>query len=315
MRKTVKKNKIIPAVYLLLIVFLTQAQTQTNKGFSLTVEPVFQYRKSTIGEYVFFEEESEVKLLSDLQWSLDRILLAGFSLAYEKNRFTSSCTALFGFPGSAGTMTDSDFYTSSPEPTLFSSHEAVITSLLDVFISTGYTIVQDEKVAINCFAAAHYNETGASSYDGYLINRLYTVPVVQNFTGQIISYTQYLLFAWIGSEWRIQPAEPFVVTLSMAYSPFCYAKGWDIHHLRKVEFLDSMKSFYSFKGGVKAALFFTKALSMNIGVEGIFLPLIKGVTGTKQEGGNAFFEQTGYLGGTSLSEARFTASVSYKFSR
>ena len=54
---------------------------------------------------------------------------------------------------------------------------------------------------------------------------------------------------------------------------------------------------------------------MNVGGEGVFLPLIKGVTGTKQEGGNAFFEQSGYLGGTSLSEARFTASLSYVFGR
>ena len=118
-----------------------------------------------------------------------------------------------------------------------------------------------------------------------------------------------------GSDWRIQPPGPFVITASMAFSPFCFAKGWDIHHLRKVEFLDSMKSFYAFKGGVKAAINFTKSLSMNVGVEGVYLPLIKGVTGTKQEGGNAFFEQSGYLGGTSLSEARFTASLSYVFGR
>jgi len=309
----VKKNKVLLLIILSVIVFYVSAQD--NKGFSLTVEPVFQYRKSTIGEYVFFEEFSGVKLLSDLQWSLDRILLAGFSVAYSKNGFTSSCTALYGFPGAAGTITDSDFYTSSPEPTLFSSHDAVITGLLDVFIAAGYDFVQDEKVTINCFTGVQYNETGASSYDGYLINRLYTVPVVQNFTGQIISYTQYLLFVWIGSDWRIHLPGPFVITASMAYSPFCFAKGWDIHHLRKVEFLDSMKSFYALKGGVKAALNFTKALSMNIGVEGVFLPLIKGVTGTKQEGGKAFFEQSGYLGGTSLSEARFTASLSYVFGR
>lgn len=288
---------------------------QEAESFSFEVQPIFQYRKSTIGEYVFTKEWDGTALLSDLQWTLSHIFLGGAGLSFEKDRFNASLSVLYGFPGPAGSMTDSDFYTSSPSPSLFSSHDASITALLDVDVSAGFDVVKAEKVTIECFASVQYNETGATSYNGYQVNYLYTVPVVQDFSGQIISYTQYLLFSWIGSVWKIKPVNPLLFTFSMAYSPFCAAKGWDIHHLRHIEFLDSMKSFYALKGGISMSLYVTKALSISIGTEGVYLPVIKGITGLKEEGGNAFFEQNGYLGGTSLLEARFSASVSYNFTK
>lgn len=307
---TPKIRLVITFLFLLCSAFL---YADTGNGFSLEVRPVFQFRDSSIGEYVYIAHEESPTLLSDIQWSLDHYLLSGAFVSYRQERFSSSITALFGIPGSAGRMTDADFYTSSPEPTLFSSHDASIISLFDVSVSAGYDFVQDEKVRIECFTSLQYNETHASSYDGYLINNYGSTPVVQNFTGQIISYTQYLLFAWLGSNWYVTPSDSLTITLSMAYSPFCFAKGWDIHHLRDIEFLDSMKSFYALKGGISLAFFLTKKLSLNAGVEGVFLPKVLGLTGAKAKGDSSFFEQPGYLGGTSLSEARFSVSVCYTF--
>lgn len=309
------KRKITISILCMLLVYGTFLSAQETKSFSIEVQPIFQYRKSTIGEYVFIHGWEDISLLSDLQWKLSHIFLAGAGLNFSKDRFNASLSVLSGFPGAAGSMTDSDFYTSSPSPSLFSSHDASITALLDVCVSAGFDVVQAEKVTIQCFASVQYNETGATSYDGYQVNYLHTIPVVQDFTGQIISYTQYLLFSWIGSKWKIQPAQPLLITFSMAYAPFSIAKGWDIHHLRRLEFLDSMKSFYALKGGISITLSITKALSLSVGTEGLYLPLVKGITGVKEEGGNAFFEQNGYLGGTSLSEARFSASVSYTFAK
>ncbi len=283
--------------------------------FSLEIQPLFQYRKTTIGEYVFTKEGETTTLLSDLNWSLQNIYLAGSAVSYSKNRFTAHLSVLLGIPSVSGTMSDSDFYTSSPEPSLFSYHDASIKALLDVNLNAGYEFVNDEKVSITGYTGFQYNETGATSYNGYFINYLYEIPVIQRMSGQMISYTQYLLFTWLGSVWKIRPSDSVLVTFSAAYSPFCFAKGWDIHHLRSVEFLDSMMSFYALKGGISLSLFVTKCLSLGIGVEGLYLPLCIGVTGMKEENGNAFFEQSGYAGGTRLSEARFSASVQYKFSK
>lgn len=297
------------------IVFYLQGQD--SKGFSFTIEPVFQYRKSTIGEYVFIDNSSSTKtLLSDLQWNLKHIFLTGAALSFEINSFNSSLTALFGFPGSTGIMTDSDFYTNSLDPTLYSAHEAVIDTLIDVSITAGYTIIQKEKIKLNLFTSCQYNKTSATGYNGFQIDNRGSDPIKYDFDGiSVISYTQYLFFAWIGTQFVFQPLKPLVFTLTASYAPYCYAKGLDTHYLTEKQYLDTMQSFFALKGGFTTAFYITNSMSIKAGIEGLFLPVIQGPTGAKGKGEAAFVNQSGYLGGTSLSEVRFSASVVYAFSR
>ncbi len=306
-------KKIVFFVVCIFVISAIPLVSQESSSFSCGFQPMFQYRKTRIGEYVFTKLGKSTALLSDLQWKLSHVFLAGGSLQISKNKYTASLCGLAAFPGKSGSMTDADFYTDDPLPSLFSSHSSSITRLLDFCATLAYEPIQAEKISIQCFTSLQYAETSASAYGGYQINNLNQKTAY--FSGKVISYTQYLLFAWLGSHWKVYPIKPLCINFSMAYAPYCFAKGWDVHHLRSIEFLDRMNAFYALKGGISLSLSTTKALSLGIGTEGLFLPVVKGVTGSKNEGELVFLEKTHVLGGTSISEARFYAALSYIFTK
>lgn len=305
----INKNKGVTIFLFLFVSFFSYALD--TPSFSLQIEPLFQYRKTSIGEYVFFDKSESITLLSELHWDLNSLFLFGSRINFFRNGFTSSASFLCDLPSMDGVMTDADYYTDSTDPTIFSVSTAYLQSLCDVYVSAGYDVVQDDRVTINLFGAFQYCETSLTSYDGYIIDYSSATPTSWNVEGQAISYTQYLLFVWMGSVWTARIAKPLQVRFSMEYSPFCYARGWDIHHFRSVEFLDTMKAYLSFRGGIDLSFFFTKQFFLTLGASGTFLPTMVGETSTKEEGGAAFFQENGYYGGTSLQEARFTLSLSY----
>lgn len=286
------KRLFITFVFLLSAIFfnnISQAQAQVDSfhedgSWHLSIEPLYGIRYGTLGEYVYYSDNSN-DILSYLEWDIKPLTFAGIKLEGGWKGINLKASVNFFVPSACGRMADSDFlqdyYTDNGNrsvKTNYSEHENHLDAGIAFNIELSTKFYPSSKFSIAPVIGLDYQylslyaENGTAWYGTNSFNAWDDVNnrTVTKFSGRVIEYKRYELYTWLGVATEFKPFQKLYFGLSLFISPYTHIEGIDSHLLRSIYFFEIMEDCFTvFKGALSANYVLNKYVTFRCEFSGI----------------------------------------------
>ena len=274
-----KKKSLVLIFSFLLFHFFAQASSSSVNPFSFDLGGYFTATVGHQGEYVY-EPLSHDRLLSYLEWDEKPVFSVGLIGGIEYNGFQIHVEADISFPGTSGTVTDSDYMNVSEFPNCTDSIAAIKTkyseslctsnSLFSIQFQLAYEFNLNQVLSLTPFLGYDYQYSDLSAWglDGYYYDESYTesngyfgwyytsghnTRVFYSKQTETLNLMRHYHVTWVGLTASFNLSKYFSLDASAGISPFVAVKSLDSHILRKTAFYDDLYSWL--RGGkISAAL-------------------------------------------------------------
>jgi outer membrane protease len=228
---------------------IAQQAADTNWTFSTGTGPELLY--GTAYEYVYDGSNK----LSELDWDIKPLFSIGSTARAKIGNVELGIALSAGFPGRAGSMTDSDWmnvgYANSDLKTNYSVSEAVAEHMTDLRLSLGYEYAISRVFGIKPFMGYRLIDLAWNAKGGWLQYadnianpsppyHSYTTGPKESLYGLISTYEQAyssLIFG-ISADWRL--SRNLALEANLQASPLISSTAIDNHILRGLTFTDRM---------------------------------------------------------------------------
>lgn len=313
--------------------------------FKFSVTPEAGLLNGQINEYVFTKSsQASTDKLSELNWQIKNIPYAQVrSDIWYKNLYTAGGAFRIALPKKSGTMVDRDWINIEYRKTLYDGVDfdnecltnwSESNNKLDMHYEfsgfLGVKLPLTQKSTLGFSLSGSYSFYSFKATDGkgnygksFYLGGKYPVSYVDAngknqyeefpFTGDVISYKQEHILAWLGMDFETN-ALPFMKLRTAGYiAPLGKIQGLDTHHLKSRNYLDVMKNPVTLKGELELRARFTKRHEAGLFTSINYTPEKKGETYQKRISANTFNLDNGYLGGTSNLIWSSTLNYTYRF--
>jgi outer membrane protease len=245
--------KNIPALTILVIIvgaFLTNNSAYCqNYGFAFGQQYGIFHGQAF--EYVYpLPDRTKGELWSELKWDMKPLVYYGFQLDFQRTKLTSapgffsSASFMTGLPADTGKMEDRDWDSVvNDELTHFSSHTNRTKELYWLDASLGLSFPVKPYLYVKLFLHGswmRFSFTGRNGYGKYARDTAepyssgiyYPIddnPNTKQYTGEVIRYEQNWLLLSEGISIGTDVLSPFLIDLSVLFSPFTYCAAVDNH--------------------------------------------------------------------------------------
>jgi outer membrane protease len=306
--------------------------------------PKFSLANGMQDEFVF----AGGKKLSELNWQIKNVPVFAADAKISYRKIFVSAGGKIGIPKKSGKLFDGDWQNAlnssesiSSIKTNYSEGENSLKNYRSFFINAGGEF-SFGRISILPFAGMDFSAWKFKSSDGkgrYSTNEngIFFSAEAKEFYEQNGYYGSYslcktelplcaiqlereILFTWIGSGFRVSPAERLEVNFSFAVSPFAYARSLDTHYTDRSEtyakfFLDEMWSKWcAVKENLCISFAFSKNHTIYLSAENVFSSTLRGTTkisyGKSSSGG--YYRSLGESG-ASVSVTEFSFGYRLKF--
>lgn len=269
--------------------FFTGLYALDNKYLSLRITPIFEIANGQIKEYVFDPKcKNTDNKISELDWHLSTISIAGFSADFEVIRYIHlELEGKFGVPQRSNFMQDYDWLNSvtdgwededPTENTNFSEHINKLDKFVDFKISAGGNLYLPLEMQLTPYLSYKYEFirfTASGGYTEYKQNN-YEKKTME---GNVISYEQEINTLLLGLNFQVKGIPRTRLIMDFAVSPYLTnLKAIDYHYQRCVAFKDSFKNLLQLESDLSAQYCFTKNHAAGLYGRLQYIPTSQGTT-------------------------------------
>ena len=246
---------------LVIMVYSTQpatAQERLSWPYSFSIVPQFGFFHGQAEEIVYPSSTHKAELLSQLLWDMKPVFYYGLLLDLSRTRpmerwgFFVTASFKSGVPGKIGIMEDWDWLSvENDKLTCYSNHDNYTQWIYSIDVSAGLSFPLHPSLLLKPFInvsymyLSFYGKDGWGKYARHLGNDRYADindnPLIENFKGKVINYTQRWLIGAPGIALDYHFLEYFTAVLSFQISPLILCVDLDQHLTRNIEFNDYMQ--------------------------------------------------------------------------
>ena len=256
---------------------------------SFRITPLFEIATGRITEYVFDPNcKNTDNKISELDWNVSTIALAGFSADFEIIRYLHlGLQTKFGVGQRSDFMQDYDWLNSvtpawqdedPAENTNFSEHINKLDKAVDFKISAGGNLYLPLEMQLTPYLSYKYEFIRFTATGGYSEYKQNNYEKKQ-FEGNVISYEQEINTLLLGLNFQAKGIPRTRIMMDFAISPYLTSlKATDYHYLRNTAFRDSFKNLLQIESDLCAQYCFTKNHAAGIYGRIQYIPLSQGTT-------------------------------------
>jgi outer membrane protease len=214
-----------------------------------------------LDEIVYYEDGGKE---SELVWMVYPLIVAGGTIrlepvdVFQKMGFSVYGSFVFGFPGKAGYVRDSD-YDANGAKAVFSEHEGEYKNFLEGEGEFGFLIPITQSWVIEALAGVFFRQTETEAYDGYIQGGegggFSEDMVAFNLYGTAVQYRQsWIIFApGVGGRYRFGKN---TARLSFFITPLQWGDHVDRHFFRLYDETNENMKYIEFEDKVREGLYF-----------------------------------------------------------
>jgi len=222
-----------------------EESTKESSAWEIALNIRTTIRAGIMGEHVYSGDDT----LSHLEWELLPLVTVGPSIAFF-TRFNTEARLTIELPvfRATGQMTDADYLdpTDRSTPTKLSTHHALVDSHRAVDVSLKQTVASSEKAAILIGLGYVDRFVKMIGYEGEFDYGSLSGEV----TGVPITYQQHHRIPYLSLSIRSDPRMESGLGLSLEVSPYVLVDAVDHHHLRLIDFFDTVRGARWFRGEI-----------------------------------------------------------------
>ncbi|MDR0315395.1 MAG: omptin family outer membrane protease [Treponema sp.] len=297
------RNITVFAVLVIILFHAPSVQAQDEKksifnSYAFTVAPQFGlfYGQS---EEIVYSANSKGNYLSQLLWDIKPVAYYGITLDFSRiepmNRigFFSTLSLKNAIPGESGIMEDRDWLSKENDAlTHFSSHPIKTELFLWLDVAAGISIPIQSLSLLKVYLKVPYMRFNFSGRDGHGIyartkpdGTYYPIdddPRLENFSGNVINYTQEWLIFAPGFSFGVRFPKVFAFDLSFQISPFILCADLDEHLTTNTQYRDYMRGGLFLEMGAMFSFTFNNRMSLSLDCSWNYVCKTRGETYTSE---------------------------------